>query len=165
MNYFKARLLGFKRWHLKSNQTNKCIDVHRVSFQSNFTLLNCSGYRISSFLNVFKNFPYLSLLCMQCFLKIHNLGHFSKKSFYTSTASIFIYMNKFMSQKTFFNKFCPWVQSTKIPSKYPKLKHLFRLLCLSVQCTQLQKLRQCNQPSKGVHGPRLAQFQSAWCSV
>ena len=158
MNYFKARLLGFKRWHLKSNQTNKCIDVHRVSFQSNFTLLNCSGYRISSFLNVFKKFS-ISIFILYAVL------FENPQPWHNPFTHQQLNMNEFMSQKILFNKFCPQVQSTKILSKYPKLKHLFRLLCLSVQCTQLQKLRQCNQPSKGVHGPRLAQFQSAWCSV
>ena len=70
--------IGFQKmaFKVKSNWfwTKECIAVHRVSFQSNFTLLNCSGYRISSFLNAFKKFPYLSLFCMQCCLKIRNLG-------------------------------------------------------------------------------------------
>ena len=61
-----------------------------------FTLLNshCSGYCISFLKNVFKIFP-LPLLCLECFMKLHNLGHSSKNSFCTSKAEYeWIYVTK-----------------------------------------------------------------------
>ena len=100
MNYFKAKLLGFKRWHLKSNQNDsglKSAGVCSVSFKLDFTLLNshCSGYHISFSKNVFKNFPCIPLLCLECFSKLHNLRHSSKKSFCTSKAEYeWIYVTK-----------------------------------------------------------------------
>ena len=108
-----------------------------------FTLLNshCSGYCISFLKNVFKIFP-LPLLCLECFLKLHNLGHSSKNSFCTSKAEYeWIYVTKKSSSMNFVPGFSQQEYPTSIQSsnisnlsiKYTFLDHC-AILCSAHNC-------------------------------